>query len=183
MRYQRNSAEEELLKTTLSGDNVAIHGWIKKLGVGHHRTIDMDDESSWRDRLAFVVDDAMYYVSEKRRGERELVCHLDDIRHVEVGNGWPPGYFTFKIYIAQDDQNNIELSAVGLDSLPSRVFSTSTLEECRAWITVLSRGIDMEDLQESPINNRSGKMDRIKVKQPLQGNGSHSTVILLQKND
>ena len=176
MRLQRSSAEEELLKSTLSGANIAIHGWIKKLGVGHHRTIDMDDERSWRDRLAFVVDDAMYYVSEKRRGERELVCKLDDIRHVEVGNGWPPGYFTFKIYIAQEgDTSEQAATSPNLDTLASRVFSASTLEECKAWITVLSRGKEIEELQESSMRKSFSCLPHASSnghKGPKESNGS-----------
>jgi hypothetical protein len=157
MKAQRAKAEEDLRNTILSGGNVAIHGWIKKLGVGHHRAIDMDDERSWRDRLAFVVDETMYYVSEKRRGEKEPVCKLDDIFHVEVGNGWPPGHFTFKIYIAPRD-SNVERNSFSLESLPSRVFSAPTLEECKAWITVLSRGGEFGEEQDrandSPRNRK-----------------------------
>jgi hypothetical protein len=139
MKAQRAKAEDDLRRTILSGADVAIHGWIKKLGAGHKKAIEMDDERSWRDRLAFVVDETMYYVSEKRRGEKEVVCKLDNIWHVEVGNGWPPGHYTFKIYIAPEDRN-VERSSFSLESLPSRVFSAPTLEDCKAWITVLSRG-------------------------------------------
>ena len=158
MREFRSRAEKDLLETTLSGANVAIYGWIKKLGTKHHHAIEMDDENSWRDRLAFVVDNAMYYVSEKRR-DRELVCDLDDIRHVEVGNGWSPGYFTFKVYLARDpeDGNSVKTDDLPLDSLPSRVFSTSTLEDCRSWVTVLSRGMKIQE--EQPASYASSMVD------------------------
>jgi hypothetical protein len=153
MRLQRAHAEEELRMKMLSMDKVEIYGWIKKLGAGHQRAIDMDDERSWRDRLVFVVHGSMYYVSEKHRGERELVCHLDDICHIEVGNGWPPGHFTFRIYFAPGDQK-LNKSLPSLDLLPSKVFSTSTMEECQAWIKVLSRGIESEVTAEGVENGK-----------------------------
>ena len=158
MKAQRAKAEDDLRQTILSGEDVKIHGWIKKLGQGHHRAIDMDDDRSWRDRLAFVVNTTMYYVSEKHRGEKETVCKLDNIWHVEVGNGWPPGHFTFKIYIAPDDFD-VESSSFSLESLPSRVFSVPTLEECKAWITVLSPGGefgDEEDHNDESLTRRAG---------------------------
>ncbi len=37
-------------------------------------------------------------MSEKKRGERELFCRLRDVRFIEVGQGWPPGYYTFKVH-------------------------------------------------------------------------------------
>ena len=141
----RLRAEEDLRQTTISSGEVLIHGWIKKLGVGPHRVFEMDDERSWRDRLAFVMGGAMYYVSEKKRGARELVCRIDDIWHIEVGNGWPPGHFTFKLYMAPKSLA-VDRSSFTLEALPSRVFSASTAEDCRAWISVLSKGgeVDLE---------------------------------------
>ena len=153
LRLERRQAEQDLVATTLSGAQVSIYGWIKKLGTKHHHAIEMDDEQSWRDRLAYVVDGAMYYVSEKRRGS-ELVCRLDDVREVEVGNGWPPGYFTFKVYLARDPDAGPTapvLKDLPLESLPSRVFSASTIELCSEWVKVLSR--DGQILQDQPASN------------------------------
>ena len=157
LRELCTKAEKELLETTLSGANVAIYGWIKKLGTKHHHAVEMDDENSWRERLAFVVDDEMYYLSQKKG--RELVCHLDDIRHIEVGNGWPPGYFTFKLYLARDpvDGRPVNAEDLPLDSLPSRVFSTSTLEDCRSWVTILSRGTN--EHEERPVSYEGSATD------------------------
>ena len=126
LQEQCEKAEKELLQTILSGANVATYGWIKKLGTQHHHAVEMDDENSWRERLSFVVDNALYYLS--RRKGRKLVCQLKDIRHIEVGNGWPPGHFTFKLYIARDTEGYSDAADLPLDSLPSRVFSTSTCE-------------------------------------------------------
>ena len=42
-------------------------------------------------------ENCRYYVSEKKKGERELFCRLKDVRFIEAGQGWPPGYFTFKV--------------------------------------------------------------------------------------
>jgi hypothetical protein len=139
----RLRAEEEMRQTTISAGELKIHGWIKKLGVGPHRAFEMDDERSWRDRLAFVTDGAMYYVSEKKRGDRELVCRINDIWHMEVGNGWPPGHYTFKLYMAPKNMV-VDRGSFSLEALPSRVFSAPTAEECRAWISVLSNGGDVD---------------------------------------
>jgi hypothetical protein len=142
LRLQRAKAEAVLQSTLMSQINVAKCGWLKKLGAGFHRCIDMDDERSWRDRFVFVADDCMYYVSEKHQGNHELVCHLSDICHLEVGSGWPPGHFTIKLYFARDDQNQ-DTDFSRLDSFPSKVFSASTQEEIQEWIMVLSKGLEI----------------------------------------
>ena len=57
-RAARKRAEEELLGSVLSNTDVKMVGWLRKLGAGKEN--DMDNESSWRDRLAFIADGAMY---------------------------------------------------------------------------------------------------------------------------
>ena len=169
LRELCGKAEKELLENTLSAGGVAVYGWIKKLGGKRHYAVEMDNEDSWRERLAFVVDGAMYYQSQKRKG-RELVCRLDDIRHIEAGNGWPPGHFTFKVYLARDPKSGSPEKAedLPLDVLPSRVFSTQTLEECRSWVAVLSGGRHIQagvcsagGVAESPRAAGPGRLGRM----------------------
>ena len=42
LKRRRAEAEAEVTRTMLSG--AVIHGWLKKLGAGFHRAVDMDDE-------------------------------------------------------------------------------------------------------------------------------------------
>ncbi len=99
-----------------------IHGWLKKLNSGKENEMDNDDH--WRDRLCFVMNGKMAYASEKKKGETEPVCDLDRIRSIQPGNGWPPGYHTFKLEI---------------EGAKSTIFSAPTPQECGKWILVLSR--------------------------------------------
>ena len=110
---------------------------------------------SWRERLTFIADGAMYYVSEKRRNPKELVCRLADVRHVEVGNGWPPGHYTFKLYLDDHDEVAKGDAPVSLDELQSRVFSAASPEECRAWVAVLSGGAEVQAIEDTGLAGSS----------------------------
>ncbi len=184
LRRQRTKAEDMLQKTELLHGNVTICGWLNKLGAGFHRAIDMDDERSWRERLCFVMDDSMYYVSEKKQGKYELVCHLNDICHVEVGSGWPPGHFTIKLYFAREDQNHqiLDEDFLRLDSLPSKVFSASTHEESQKWIKVLSKGLEVG--VAGGVENSSGNMQHTKNRtSTARGPLTSNPTVLLEQNE
>ena len=122
LRAARSQAEAELYAQFSSGGNdVTIHGWLRKLNSGKEN--EMDDESNWRDRLCFAMNGELAYASEKKKGETERVCRLDEIQGIQAGNGWPPGFYTFKLDIR--------------GSSKSVIFSAPTPDDCRRWMRAL----------------------------------------------
>jgi hypothetical protein len=123
----------------------------------------------------------MYYVSEKNQGNRELVCHLKDICHVEVGNGWPPGHFTMKLYFSGEDQN-LDNDSLSLDSFPSKVFSASTHEEIQEWITVLCKGLEIDVAGELENLKRNMLYRKVRIL-TADDQVADSPVVLLKSDD
>jgi Ran GTPase-activating protein (RanGAP) involved in mRNA processing and transport len=101
-----------------------IRGSLQKLGQGR----DPDGDTHWRDRLCFIAGGSLYYESAKKKGEKELVTALANIRNVlPPPVDTRPGRFMFTV--------EVEGNANG----KSMTFAAATDHERKRWITALLR--------------------------------------------
>ena len=111
-----------------------IRGNLQKLGQGR----DPDGDEHWRDRLCFVSDGCLFYESAKKKGEKELVTALAQIRSVlppPVDSR--PGRFMFTVEVVEGTGR-------------AMTFAAATAHERKRWITALLRKRPEEPVTPAP---------------------------------